>query len=323
MQIRLQLNLTFGRKHDNRDEDTSIFFTELARAEADRAQQRHAYSTAANYKTALRSLTTFACRDNLLMKEIDGNLMEAWQAWLMRKGVGLNTVSCYMRSIRAIYRKAAEQGLPTTGADPFKKVFTGNTRTEKRAISTDDLRHIAALHLPKCSRMAMARDLFLFSYYCLGMPFVDMAFLRKSQIDGTHITYNRRKTGQPVRVPIEPCMSEIIDRYRRDDSPYVFPIITADDPKSAHEQYLKHLCRYNHALKRIAAKAGIDSNITSYVARHSWASAAYAGNVDLQVISKAMGHTNPNTTLIYIKDIDDQRLANANRTLIDKINRKE
>ncbi|MBQ6651910.1 MAG: site-specific integrase [Prevotella sp.] len=293
-------------------------FTEVAQEEIKRATDMRAYSKAANYGTALRSLLMFAGGRPLRLADIDGTLMERWQAWLMQRGVCKNTVSCYMRSVRAIYRRTTDCNA-MQAPDPFKNVFTSSTRTSKRAITAEELRRIAMLRLPEGSRIELVRDLFLFSYFCLGMAFVDMAFLLRGQVCNGDICYNRRKTRQPVRIHIESCINDIIRRYEQENSPYVFPIISAEDPRMAYQQYLQGLHRYNCLLKRLAQMAGVDGRLTSYVSRHSWATSAYASNVDLQVIAKAMGHANPNTTLIYIKEIDDSRIVDANRTLIHEV----
>lgn len=159
----------------------------------------------------------------------------------------------------------------------------------------------------------------LFSFYALGMPFVDIAYLRHSQIACGKISYYRHKTKQPVHIYIEPCIQEIINRYRNPHNKYVFPFITSDDKKVAEHQYLNNLCRYNRTLKQLALMAGVNANITSYTMRHTWASLAFRNNIDLPVISKALGHTNTNTTITYIREIDDAPIAEANRKLLDKL----
>jgi integrase len=153
----------------------------------------------------------------------------------------------------------------------------------------------------------------------MGMPFVDMAFLQRDQISNGWMTYYRHKTGQHISVKIEPCMQDIISRYELSDSDYVFPLLSSDDPVAAYEEYQLALNRYNRTLKRLAKKAGLMCKLTSYVARHSWASAAFSNNVDMPVISKALGHANPRNTLIYIRQLSDEQLATANNRLLGLI----
>ena len=147
------------------------------------------------------------------------------------------------------------------------------------------------------------------------MPFVDVAFLRKKQIVNGYIEYQRHKTRQPIRVKIEPQMQRIIKRYSPPDSAYVFPILT----RGSMKEYETARNRYNRHLRQISKIAGLHRSLTSYVARHSWASMAYSNNVDLAVISKALGHSNTETTMVYIREIDDNRIDMANRKLLGTI----
>ena len=145
----------------------------------------------------------------------------------------------------------------------------------------------------------------------------DVAHLKKSQIEGDWLSYYRRKTGQLVKIPIEPCMMQIIHKYYQKEREYIFPIMTSSDKES--NNYRSKLTIYNRTLKDLARIADINCNITSYVVRHTWASIAFSHNVELSVISKALGHTNTETTMIYIREIDDERLKSASRLLLNGI----
>lgn len=271
-------------------------------------------STVENYLTALRSFVAFA-GEHLLLADFTPLLMEQYQHFLKEKGVCLNTISCYMRSLRVIYKKVLEK-CGATDTNPFCNVFLGKTKTRKRSIDGEDIVRIQQLQLPAGSYLQLCRDTMLFSFYALGMPFVDIAHLRYSQIKDNTISYYRQKTMQPVHITIEPCIQEIIDRYRDPQRQYIFPFITTADSTAVFHQYQISLGRYNRALKRIARMAGLASNITSYTMRHTWASLAFRHNIDLPIISKALGHTNTNTTITYIREIDDAPIAEANRHLL-------
>ena len=282
----------------------------MATAVIEKWKQDKSPSTNANYLTALRSLKTFTENQEIDLNGLNEPLIKAYEHWLRSRNVCLNTISCYMRSLRSLYHQLGGKG------DPFSAVFTGSERTEKRAISIEDVRKIRLLKLQKGSRIDLTRDIFLFCVYALGMPFVDMAHLRKHNLRNGAIVYMRHKTQQTIRVPLEPCMTDIIQKYANDDSDYLFPIIRSLDPKKAYRQYQVSLGVYNKNLKELSQMAGIKTNLTSYVVRHTWASLAYEKNVDLSVISKALGHTDTQTTQIYIREINDERLATANRSLL-------
>lgn len=324
MKIKLQLDFSFGGHNGQKSAQGKarqhVSFADCVRKEVALAQKRKSYSTAGNYLTALHSLLQYLGRTDVGVGEINGELLKSYQKWLMDRNVGLNTISCYMRSLRSVYVKT---GMGDRSV--FGDVFTGRASTVKRSITRDDINRILRLKLRKGSRLEFTRDIFIFSFLCQGMPFVDVAHLQKSQIIDRHICYHRKKTGQTVDISIEPSIEHIISRYINQDGRYVFPILTAADEELQYSQYLRQLSYYNRSLKTLARKAGINRKLTSYVARHSWASIAFENNVELTVISRAMGHTNPMTTMIYIKELDNAIVEQANRKVIDacRINKRK
>lgn len=303
----------FKRNKRNSAKESRKFLT-LATETIQTLAEVRAKSTIDNYKTALRSFCHYA-GDDLLLDNIDSHLVEGYQRWLVGNHVMHNTISCYMRSLRSLVNQ-----MP--GAEKhqslFDMTFTGKMRTDKRSITLDEIARIRDLQLPVRSSMTFSRDIFLFSFYALGMPFVDIAFLLKNQLHDGYITYHRHKTGQRIRIRVEPPMQQIIDFYTMQKTPYVFPILFSLKKERAIKEYESARSLYNRHLKKIGALAGIQRTLTSYVARHSWASMAYHSNIDLSVISKALGHTSPNTTLTYIREIDDNRIDQANHALLQR-----
>ncbi len=276
-------------------------------------------STLDNYRTALGSFGTYLKQD-VSLADIDANIIEGYERWLKDKGVTPNTISCYMRSLRSLIHKIQPE---TDVQQLFKGVFTGKERTEKRSISLEDIARIQQLTLSTSPSLAFARDLFMFSFYALGMPFVDMAYLRKSQLTDGYIIYHRHKTGQRICIKIEPLMQQIINRYETADGPYVFPILSHTDGEQRNIEYESARASYNRNLKRLGKMAQTLRPLTSYVARHSWASNAYHANVSLSVISKALGHSSANTTQTYLESIDDNGIEVANHQLLQKLQMKE
>jgi integrase len=267
-------------------------------------------STIDNYTTALRSLVLYTGRE-MAFADFNAMTLQGYERWLRSRNICLNTISCYMRSLRALFRQT---GIPHV-EDDFKTVFTGSTRTRKRSIPVEAIIRLRQLSLPEGSFIALARDVFLFSFYAMGMPFVDVAHLRHAQLTQGTIVYNRQKTGQQVAIAVEPALQTLMDKYRSPQSDYVFPQLYTKTP---HE-YQILLGHYNRALHRLRHLAGIEAPLTSYVVRHTWASTAFRSNVELNVISKALGHTNPQTTLTYIREIDDNQLAQANKKIISTV----
>ena len=174
--------------------------------------------------------------------------------------------------------------------------------------------------MPEGSRIAFARDVFMLSIYLQGMSFVDMAYLRKSDISSGQLQYNRKKTGQCITVSWEPSMQAIVDEYAHltGGSPYLQPIITRLDG-TERRQYVKMEHNVNRLLKKIGAMAGVRIPLTTYVARHSWATTMRDMGYDLSIVSRGLGHESLKTTQIYLSTIDTSAVANANRRMIGRI----
>lgn len=307
------------KQHDRQTENTeendstALDFIERAEGVVKRLKESMSKSAVDNYQTALRSLRRYL--GNVTNRKLDNQAIKGFERWLRDRQLSLNSISCYMRSLRSLCSKMNDLRL----SEAFDNVYTGRETTEKRAVSESDISKVKRVEIKRGSFMRLARDLFLFSFYARGMPFVDLAFLHQSQISDGVLTYHRHKTGQRVMVRLEPCMLDILSRYQRDGQLYVFPLLQSEDPQKAYLEYLNRLNQYNRSLKAIAKKAGVTSRLTSYTTRHTWASVAYNSDVDLPIISKALGHTNTQTTLTYIKEINDSRLDVANRLLVSRI----
>lgn len=272
------------------------------------------HSTADNYRSALNSFRKFTNGQDIPLNCITAELMERYQAWLMNRGICPNTVSFYIRIFRAVYRRAVENEI-IRDRNPFKHVYTGIDKTAKRAMPLPLLRKIKALDLTNNDKLDYARDIFFMSLYLRGMSFVDMCFLRKSDLNGSHVSYRRRKTGQRLTIAWTKEMQQILDKYPQHDSDYLLPIITRKD---INERYAYKNAGYkvNRCLKKIAELAGESSGITMYMARHSWASLAKAKGIPITVISQAMGHDNETTTQIYLSSLETTVVDKANELII-------
>lgn len=271
--------------------------------------------TSETYTAALSSFMKFREGQDILLCEMDGSTMMLYEAWLKGKDICPNTISFYMRILRAVYNRAVEKGL-TEQKHPFKHVYTGIGRTVKRAITLKAIKHIKELDLTLKPHLDYARDMFLFSFYTRGMSFIDMAYLKKTDLKNGNITYRRRKTGQQLTVKWEKCMEDIIAKYEEDTATrYLLPIITSPYTDE-RVQYRNAICRINVALKEVARLAGLHIPLTMHVARHCWASIAKSKNIPLSVISEGMGHDSEETTRIYLASLDTSVVDKANSLIL-------
>ena len=268
------------------------------------------------YTATLKSFMRFRKDNDLMMNDIDSDLMMEYEAYLKSQNVSMNTVSFYNRILRAVYNRAVEKEL-TVQRSPFKHVYTGVSKTIKRALPLNDIKRIKEQNLSLNPSMDFARDMFMLSFYTRGMSFVDMAYMKKTDLQNGILSYCRRKTGQRLHVKWEKCMQDILDKYPENNTGYLLPIIT----KAGNErsQYRNALRLINNKLKEIATLTDIQINLTMYVSRHSWASIAKSQNIPLPVISEGMGHDSETTTRIYLASLDTSTIDKANGLILEKL----
>ena len=267
--------------------------------------------TASIYETARRSFFRFRYGEDIRIEKIDSVLIQRYETYLKNNGVSLNSVSCYMRALRAIYNQATQKGL-TISKNPFKEVYTGIDRTIKRAVNEETIVKLYRMDLSKHPHLQLARDLFMFSFYTRGMSFIDMANLVQKNIKNGYLVYARSKTKQALTIKVEKCVEEIIERYNGitlDD--YILPIYSA-----LNRDYNSLLRTHNKRLNRISEMLGLERTLSSYVSRHSWATIALRKGISVQVISEGMGHENEKTTRIYLASMDQSVIDNANARII-------
>lgn len=293
--------------------DTSGFLA-FARMLIGQLEQIGKTRTAERYTTVINSFGRFRGENEILWDEVDSDLMIEYETYLKSRGVCPNTSSYYMRGLRAIYNRAVEKGM-TVQREPFKYVYTGIGKTVKRAVPLKVIRQIRDIDLSLFPTMDFARDVFMFSFYTRGMSFIDMAYLKKKDLQNGRLSYRKQKTGQQLFVKWEKPMQEIVDKYNTVGTPYLLPVIK-DMNADARRQYKNAAHLVNDKLKKLGVRLGLDIPLTSYVARHGWASIAKSRNIPLATISEAMGHDSEKTTRIYLASLDTSSVDKANSQIL-------
>lgn len=271
-------------------------------------------SAVVKLRAALRSFINFHGESVVLLESIDSEMMEEYEGWLKRRHVCKNTISFYMRTLRTVYNTAVSRGLMEQ-RNPFKRVYTGVDKTAKRAVTIEVVRTIKRMRLKRGSNKDLARDIFMFSFYTRGMSFVDMAYLKKKDLQYGVLTYRRRKTNQRLSIKWEKPMQQIVDKYNTEGSPYLLPIIKQDGTDE-WAQYCNAAHMVNRWLKVIGCEIGLVMPLTTYVARHGWASIAYSKHIPLSTISEALGHDSEKTTRIYLASLDTSAVVRANHEIL-------
>lgn len=249
-----------------------------------------------------------------------GKLKE-YETWLRDKDAKWNTVSTYMRTLKAVRNKLIEEKLLEYNAKLFDDVYTKVESQTKRALTEEQMNtlyHADFARLPKDEQCALAYFLLMFLFR--GMPFIDLAYLRKQDLKGDCITYCRHKTGRKIVVRIPKEAMPLFEQYRnkKKDSGYLFPILDGliKNEKEMYAGYIKALHRFNRKLAKMGSLLLPGVEISSYTARHTWATLAFHSGIPVGIISKALGHSSVKVTETYLKPFENERVDEANDELI-------
>ncbi|MGC4034448.1 MAG: site-specific integrase [Chitinophagaceae bacterium] len=276
------------------------------------------------YKDAKRNLLHFTQGKTMHFSDVDIAFLNQFEEFLKTKGKGSNTIYLYLRTLRALMNKAIKEEYCAEKYYPFKRFSLtkyAKIKTEKRAISKADIEKIKAKEL-KDEKLEFARDIFLFSYYCRGMNFTDIAALKWEHIYNGRLTYVRQKTKERFNIELLEPAIEILNKYKEDKSiqknEYVFPILNHShkSPKSIYNRKVKILRSINKDLKKVAEKAEVDAHLTTYVARHSYATVLKKTGISTKIISEAMGHDSEKTTQIYLEGFENSVLDEASKAIL-------
>lgn len=306
--------------------------------------------TARAYLTAGHALIRFNKGVDIPMRHINACMIKEFETYLKDCGKAMNTISYYMRMLRAVYNKAVKERLiEAKRQNPFEGVFTGFQQTRKRALDVGKLKELYNLdfsalleqkpdevNIPggKTSVSGPLGDkrhdkalydcwrYFFFCFHARGMSFVDMAYLRKENIRQGVICYYRKKTGQMIEVTVTPILRRIIDSFCGEvrNSPYLFPIIR-DAHRDARLQYESGLRLQNRRLKKLSVLARIGAKLSTHVSRHSWATIGKKQNLPLWVISEGLGHSSQKTTYIYLASFDRATIDQASEQITLSVTR--
>lgn len=271
--------------------------------------------TAAIYKATRNRYTRFCETEKVSTQIMNLSVIHDFKDYLHSCGLGVNSVNNYLSILRAIYNKGVEEHLVQSDEHLFSKLKLHPVSTYKRAVSMDIIMEAAHLDLQE-ERLALARDLFIFSFMACGIPFIDLAHLTRANIRYNMLVYKRAKTQTEIRITITPGMRCLINRYSSKDSVYLFPVLKGGE---TYEQYKVALRTYNRRLDQIGKLLSTPVKLTSYVARHSWAMQAKEHEVPVAVIGEALGHTSERTTRFYLSNLDPSILEKANHKITTQL----
>ncbi len=284
---------------------------------------------ALNYRQSREAFSRFVNNRLVKFEDVDVAFLNRWERKLSKTCSG-NGISNYMRTLRALINRAISEDICSPSTYPFKSNFNHNgyriskleTSTRKRALSEEDLEKLKQCDPGENESLIDAKNIFFFSFYTMGMNVIDICFLKESDIIDGRIRFERSKNSKPHNIKILDPVQEILDYYQQFDfgTKYLFPALKQEHITEAQKKRrAKDFNRYiNNNLKKLGELAGISNpqELTTYVARHSWATTMKRRGVPRSLISEAMKHADEKTTQIYLDSFENKRVDKMNEMLL-------
>lgn len=271
------------------------------------------------YEVSYNSFIKFAKHLDIPFSDIDVGWLKRYEAWGKAQNLSVSTISTRLRHLRAVFNLALLEHAIKSDCYPFHnyKVSKLNKATAKRALTKDDIRRIME-YQGKSQMEQLAIDIFTFSYLCAGINFIDIAKLKHSNIRDNQLIYNREKTKKLIIVPLQAKAIQLIDKYCNGKSPFLFPILSPFHKTEIQiaNRLHKVLAKINKHLKEIGNNLNLPEPLTTYVARHSFATVLKRAGVSTSIISESLGHSSERVTQIYLDSFDNEQINEAMSNLL-------
>lgn len=294
--------------------------------EIERLESLGKLNSAKKHKYALQVMGGYKAI-SMPLNAIDIEYLKGLEIYLRERGNKDNSIATRFAIFKAIYNKAVKEGRICVKQNPFSIYQVGHlwSETRKRAISKDDIKRLAALEIPinhNTEYMRLARNMFLFSYYSAGMNFGDIARLCHKDIVNGRVCYTRHKTQKLLSFQLVDNAIRIIDEYSSQpysQEDYVFPILDRNKHQTSQQIFNrlhKVLSKVNRGLKMLGEEIGLSAPLTTYVARHTYATVLKRSGVSVALISESLGHSEISTTQIYLDSFDNSQIDAAMQNLL-------
>lgn len=271
------------------------------------------------YKATLSSMIAFNKHLDIYFSDIDISWLKKYEAWLRGRSLALNTLGTHFRLLRVVFNFAIEEKIVKSDYYPFDKfkVSKLSETTAKRSISKEEI--ICILNYKgKSFYECLAVDIFTFSYLTGGINFADIARLTTDNIMDGRLVYKRKKTSKLIKIPLQPKAVELLEKYKQDNSPYLLPILSSSH--QTEQQKINRIHKvYGHVnkhLKNIGKELNIPLELTTYVARHSYATVLKRAGVAISIISESLGHSSEKVTQIYLDSFENNQIDEAMKNLL-------
>lgn len=312
----LEIPVTFDNLFEQNGKRINCTVGDYFRQIIDRLEKVEKYGSASKHKVTLALMQQFKST-NMRFEELD-------LIFLRQRGNVNNSLATKFSVLKTVYNEAVSEGVFVPKSNPFQLFKVGSlwTNTRKRAITKEDIRKLIELDLSdRDFYTQLAKDIFLFSYFMAGINFKDIALLTYGDIDNGRIYYARRKTGKMMNCCLTEQAQEIIDKYHTDqvEEDYLFPILDRNVHKTEKqilERVKKTLKHVNKRLHELSEEIGLHTPLTTYVARHTYATVLKRSGVSVALISESLGHSDLSTIQIYLDGFENSQIDAAMQHLL-------
>lgn len=322
----LDISVTFETLLKRKADDGRLTVEDGFSEEIQRLEALGKINSATKHKYALHLISQYK-PISIALEAIDTDYLKGLELFLRQRGNSDNSIATRFAIFKAIYNKAIREGKINAKQNPFSLYHVGSlwAKTRKRAITKEDVQRLSDLDLERSSRLfyrGFARDIFLFYYYTAGMNFTDIATLRYCDIVNGRLSYSRNKTQKLLSFRLMPKALEIIEKYSRSEhssDDYIFPILDKREhitPQQIFNRTHKVLRKVNRELKVLGELIGLQIPLTTYVARHTYATVLKRSGVNIAIISESLGHSDLSTTQIYLDSFENSQIDEAMKNLL-------
>ncbi|MFV0506288.1 MAG: tyrosine-type recombinase/integrase [Bacteroidales bacterium] len=312
--------------------DTNNTIIESLKKRLSTLEEENRISTAITYRYTIKSIEVFNAmkgRKTIQFAEITPEWLQLYENWMLQNGKSVTTIGIYLRNLRTIINEAIDNGNLPRDKYPFSKnkYTIPSARNIKKAVTIQNIKQIVE-YAPKSEAEERARDMWLFCYLCNGINMKDVANLKFKNLDNKHIYFVRSKTQRATKGKQKTIVilrmdkiNEIIQKWgnlpdNQDD--YIFPILSkGDTPKQEHEKVKQAIKTTNKYTKRIAKELGLDLNLTTYSARHSFATVLKRSGASSEYIRESLGHSSERVTQNYLDSFEDDTREKFQNKLLD------
>jgi len=322
----LEIEVTLDNLLETNGRKVNCTIGECLDATISRLESLGKYGSASKHKSLRSRLSQYRTL-NIRLDEIDLAFLRDFELFLRRIGNANNSIATKFAIFKAAYNKALAEEQFVMKSNPFSKFKVGSlwTKTRKRAITKEDVQKLMELKIEPSHQTEyrdFARDVFLFSYFTAGINFTDISSLRYCDIVNGRISYSRNKTQKLLSFRLMPRALEIIEKYSRSEhssDDYIFPILDRRihvTPQQIFNRTHKTLRKVNRELKILGEMIGLQIPLTTYVARHTYATVLKRSGVNIAIISESLGHSDLSTTQIYLDSFENSQIDEAMKHLL-------